>query len=237
MFLISNRVQGNEKDTQLLVGNVVPQRETINERRRKDLRVDTFFCDIKTSMDNNVVKTSVASLVLAVVIQDNSIVLPSWENYRGIFCHHCFRMNRLSHYSYFEWTDWINSTTILQTSFFDSYDDIVLKGKVVTLISLGMGEFAVSKFDDKESLLDSKTEEFILQNEDLASFLNKHKDYHVITSSENTDMMNILKSKNFSFIQPEAKSMFEFITISDVASPQGDSFIVPNYLSNKDHWK
>jgi hypothetical protein len=31
--------------------------------------------------------------------------------------------------------------------------------------------------------------------------------------------------------------MFEFITISDVMSPQGDSFIVPNYLSNKDHWR
>ena len=100
-----------------------------------------------------------------------------------------------------------------------------------------MGEFAASKFDDKASLLDNKTEEFILQNEDLATFLNEHKDYHVITSSENTDTMNILKSKNFSFIQPEAKSMFEFITISDLASPQGDSFIVPNYLSNKDHWK
>jgi hypothetical protein len=100
-----------------------------------------------------------------------------------------------------------------------------------------MGEFAASKFDDKESLLDNKTEEFILQNEDLATFLKEHKDYHVITSSENTDMMNILKSKNFSFIQPEAKSMFEFITISDVMSPQGDSFIVPNYLSNKDHWR
>ena len=112
-----------------------------------------------------------------------------------------------------------------------------LKGKVVCLISLGMGEFAASKFNDKESLLDNKTEEFILQNEDLATFLKEHKDYHVITSSENTDMMNILKSKNFSFIQPEAKSMFEFISISDVMSPQGDSFIVPNYLSNKDHWR
>ena len=76
-----------------------------------------------------------------------------------------------------------------------------------------------------------------MQNEDLATFLNEHKDYHVITSSENTDMMNILKSKNSSFIQPEAKSMFEFITISDEMSPQDDSFIVPNYLSNKDHWR
>jgi tRNA threonylcarbamoyl adenosine modification protein YeaZ len=111
------------------------------------------------------------------------------------------------------------------------------KGKVVSLISLGMGEFAASKFDDKESLLDKKTEEFILQNEELETFLREHKDYHVITSSENTDMMNILDSKNFSFIQPEAKSMFEFFNISDVASPQSDSFIVPNYLSNKDHWK
>jgi hypothetical protein len=100
-----------------------------------------------------------------------------------------------------------------------------------------MGEFAASKFDDKESLLDNKTEEFILQNEELATFLKEHKDFHVITSSENTDMMNILDSKNFSFIQPEAKSMFEFINVSDVASSQGDSFIVPNYLSNKDHWK
>ena len=100
-----------------------------------------------------------------------------------------------------------------------------------------MGEFAASKFEDKESLFNDKTEEFIMQNEDLASFLNEHKDYHVITSSENTDMMNILKSKNFSFIQPEAKSMFEFTNISEVASPQGDSFLVPNYLSNEDHWK
>ena len=111
------------------------------------------------------------------------------------------------------------------------------KGKVVSLISLGMGEFAASKFDDKESLLDKKTEEFILQNEELETFLREHKDYHVITSSENTDMMNILESNNSSFIQPEAKSMFEFINVSDVASSQGDSFIVPNYLSNKDHWK
>ena len=112
-----------------------------------------------------------------------------------------------------------------------------LKGKVVTLISLGMGEFAASKFEDKESLFNDKTEEFTMQNEDLASFLNEHEDYHVITSSENTDMMNILKSKNFSFIQPEAKSMFEFTNICEVASPQGDSFLVPNYLSNEDHWK
>ena len=132
MFLISNRVEGIKKDTELLMGNVVPKRETV-KKKKKDLRVDTFFCDFKTSMDKHVVKTSLASLVLAVVIQDNNIVLPSWENYRGIFCHHCFRMNRLSHYSYFEWTDWINSTTILQTSFFDSYNDIVLQGKVITL--------------------------------------------------------------------------------------------------------
>jgi tRNA threonylcarbamoyl adenosine modification protein YeaZ len=112
-----------------------------------------------------------------------------------------------------------------------------LKGKAVSLISLGMGEFAASKFDDKESLLDNKTEEFILQNEELATFLKEHKDFHVITSSENIDMMNILESNNSSFIQPETKSMFEFINVSDVASSQGDSFIVPNYLSNKDHWK
>lgn len=111
------------------------------------------------------------------------------------------------------------------------------KGKVVSLISLGMGEFAASKFDDTESLLDNKTEELILQNEELETFLREHKDYHVITSSENTDMMNILDSINFSFIQPEAKSMFVFLNISDVASPQGDSFTVPNYLSSKDHWK
>ena len=76
-----------------------------------------------------------------------------------------------------------------------------------------------------------------MQSEDLASFIKEHKDYHVITSSENTDMMNILESKNHSFIQPEAKSMFEFSPINDVASPPGDSFIVPTYLSNKDHWK
>ena len=49
-----------------------------------------------------------------------------------------------------------------------------LKGKIVCLISLGMGEFAASKFDDKDSLLDNKTEEFILLNEDLATFLKEH---------------------------------------------------------------
>ena len=127
----------------------------------------------------------------------------------------------------------ISSLKVLASTAYQSES----KGKVVSLISLGMGEFAASKFDDKESLLDKKTEEFILQNEELETFLREHKDYHVITSSENTDMMNILDSKNFSFIQPEAKSMFEFINVSDVASSQGDSFIVPNYLSNKDHWK
>jgi tRNA threonylcarbamoyladenosine biosynthesis protein TsaB len=127
----------------------------------------------------------------------------------------------------------ISSLKVLASTAYQSES----KGKVVSLISLGMGEFAASKFDDKESLLDKKTEEFILQNEELETFLREHKDYHVITSSENTDMMNILDSKNFSFIQPEAKSMFEFFNISDVASPQSDSFIVPNYLSNKDHWK
>ncbi len=112
-----------------------------------------------------------------------------------------------------------------------------IQGKVVSLISLGMGEFAVSKFDDKESLLDNKTEEYILHNEQLATFLKDHEDYHLITSSENADLMNILKSNNFSYMQPEAKSMFEFNNMDDLPSVQGDSFIVPNYLSNKDHWK
>lgn len=133
MFLISNKVKCNEENSKLSVGNVVPEREAIKERKKKDLHVDTYFCDAKNSMDTYFVKASVASLVLAIVIQDNSIILPSWENYRGVFCHHSFCMNRLSHYSYFKWTDWINSTTILQTSFFDSYDDIVLKGKVITI--------------------------------------------------------------------------------------------------------
>lgn len=112
-----------------------------------------------------------------------------------------------------------------------------VQGKVVSLISLGMGEFGASKFDDKESLLDNKTEEFILHNHQLATFLNDHEDYHLITSSENADMINILKSNTFSFMQPNANSMFEFSNMDDIASVQGDSFIVPNYLSNKDHWK
>ena len=84
-------------------------------------------------MDKQVVKASVASIVLAVVIKDGTIVLPRYENYRGIFCHHSFQMNRLCRYSYFEWTDWISSSTLLQTSFFDAYDDIVLEGKVITV--------------------------------------------------------------------------------------------------------
>ena len=34
MFLISNRVEGIKKDTELLMGNVVPKRETVKKKRK-----------------------------------------------------------------------------------------------------------------------------------------------------------------------------------------------------------
>lgn len=148
MFLISNKVKVYKENPKLPVGDTLRKREVQTRSVRKNtnhLRVNTFFYDFMTTYDEFAIKASVASIVLAVVIQGDTIVLPTFENYRGFFCHKSFRMNRLSRYSFFEWSEWINSSTILQTSFLDAYDTINLSGKIITVYNDSTFDLLVHK--------------------------------------------------------------------------------------------
>ena len=90
MFLISNKVKVYKENPKLPVGDTLRKREVQTRSVRKNtnhLRVNTFFYDFMTTYDEFAIKASVASIVLAVVIQGDTIVLPTFENYIGFFCH------------------------------------------------------------------------------------------------------------------------------------------------------
>ena len=133
MFLIdTSKRQPYKKSKTIYVGG------TICERKKyfKKLNVDTSYNDseIKEGNSLNVIKCSVASLLLAVAIQKDNFYIPNFKNYRGIFCHHSFTMNKFLSVNYNEWVSWLNtSNTILQTRFLDGYAKVYIRGKIMTI--------------------------------------------------------------------------------------------------------